>query len=121
MKMRNALLTLGAVASAAKIAKELTGVDLDDVFGSVGLTRRRSHVLENIALVGAGALAGAGAALLLAPKSGSETRRLIRQEVDRLGQAATEAMHTGTEASRTMMSGARGQESRSQEQKHSHA
>ncbi len=118
MKIHNVLLTVGAIASAAKIAQEVTGMDLDDVLGAAGLMRNRSRALSNIAFLGAGALVGAGAALLLTPKSGPETRRMLREQADRLGQAASEVMQAGTEAGRSMP--ARGQEaSRGSEHKHS--
>jgi hypothetical protein len=104
MKVQNILLAVGAVASAVKIAQEVTGFDLDDVFGAVGLARSRSHTLENIAFLGTGALVGAGAALLLAPKSGPETRRAIRQQADKLSQAASEVMQASTEAGRSFAS-----------------
>jgi hypothetical protein len=118
MKVQNILLTLGAVAGAAKIAKEATGIELDDVFGAMGLTRRRNRVLSNIAFLGAGALAGAGAAMLFTPKSGRETRRMIRQQADRLGHAASEVMQAGAESGRSIA--ARGQDAlRASEHKHS--
>lgn len=121
MKIRNVLMTVGAIASAAKIAQEMAGIDIDDIFGAVGLTRTRSRVVQNVAFLGAGALVGAGAAMLLTPKSGPETRRMIREQADRLSHAASEAVQSGTEAGRSLVS--RGQEalrSGSTEQKHSH-
>lgn len=92
MDTRKLLMSLGTAIAASKIAKSVTGIELEDVLGSVGLSRRRSHFLENFGLVAAGALVGAGAAILFAPSSGSETRRRLGGEASRLGQAAMDAV-----------------------------
>lgn len=120
MKIQNVLLTVGAIASAAKIAKEATGIELDDIFGAVGLTRARNRTLQYLGLFGTGALVGAGTAMLLTPKSGPEARKLIRQQADRLGHAASEVMQAGSEAGRSITS--RAQDAlRVPEQKHPHS
>jgi len=92
MDTRKLLISLGTAIAASKIAKSVTGIELEDVLGSVGLSRRRSHFLENLGLVAAGAVVGAGAAILLAPSSGRETRRLIGDQASRLSQAAMDAV-----------------------------
>jgi hypothetical protein len=60
-----------------------------------GSPYRRSADWERIALVGAGllvgALVGAGAALLLAPQSGQETRKTIRRKARVARHRATDA------------------------------
>jgi gas vesicle protein len=59
-----------------------------DALGFVGLERRRSRMWERIALVGAGAAVGAGTALLLAPASGKETRKRIKERAVELAEEA---------------------------------
>jgi gas vesicle protein len=78
---------------------------VDDVLGRVGLARNRSHVGENLAYLGAGVLVGAGAALLLAPMSGSDTRARLGRKIDELGEAAANAV----EAVENKVPGLRGQ------------
>jgi len=58
----------------------------------VGLSRRRSYLLENLALVGIGAVVGAGTALLFAPASGSETRERVASEFGRVKDATVDAL-----------------------------
>jgi hypothetical protein len=56
---------------------EIKNISRDDVLAALGLQVRPSAlgaVLTSIGLLGIGALLGAGAALLLAPKSGRELR-----------------------------------------------
>ena len=53
------LVSLGSTLAATKLAQTLSRLETDDVLRVVGLSRRRSTLLENIALFGAGALAGA--------------------------------------------------------------
>lgn len=85
-------LFLSAVAALAtsKVAKTITSIELADVLGVVGLERRQNRALENLGLIAVGALAGAGAALLLAPATGRETRERMGRELNRLGSAASE-------------------------------
>jgi gas vesicle protein len=52
----------------------IRNLDRDDALGWVGLARRKGP-FESIALFGAGIVVGAGAAMLLAPMSGSDLRR----------------------------------------------
>lgn len=92
MDTRKLLMSLGTAVAASKLARSVTGLEIEDVLGTVGLSRRRSHFLENLGLVAAGAVIGAGAAILFAPSSGRETRRLIGDEASRLGQAAMDAV-----------------------------
>jgi hypothetical protein len=92
MNAKNILFSLGAAIATSKLAKTVTHLDADDFLGGIGLSRRRSHALENVALVTMGALIGAGAALLFAPMSGPETRARIGRKVDELGEAASQAV-----------------------------
>jgi hypothetical protein len=89
---RNLLMSLGTAIAASKFAKGLAGLELEDVLGTVGLARRRSHALENIAFVGLGVLIGAGVTALFAPASGRETRQRIGEEATKFGQAAKQAV-----------------------------
>lgn len=54
----------------------LRGLQADDALGMVGLSRRRSPVAA-MGIFSAGVVVGAGAALLFAPMSGTETRRRL--------------------------------------------
>lgn len=92
MNTRKYLMSLGAALATSKIARQLQALDSDDILGTIGLERRRSHVWESVAVFSLGAIAGAGAALLLAPASGRETRAKLGTELDRL---ATEVKNEG--------------------------
>jgi len=88
------LLSVGSAVLASRIARSIQSVDADSVLGRVGLARNRSHVAENLAYLGAGALVGAGVALLLAPESGRDTRARIGRKIDELGEAAASAVES---------------------------
>lgn len=92
METKKLLMSLGAAIAASKVARTVSGIELEDVLGSVGLSRRRSHFLENLGLVAAGAIVGAGAAILFAPSSGRETRRRLSDEASKLSGAAMDAV-----------------------------
>mgnify|MGYP001551653151 CR=1 FL=1 len=92
METKKILMSLGTAIAASKLAKSVSNIELEDVLGSLGLSRRRSHFLENLGLVAAGAVVGAGAAILFAPSSGSETRRRLGSEASKLGSAAMDAV-----------------------------
>ena len=55
------LMSLGSTLAATKLVRAVSRVEANDVLQYVGLARRRSHMLDNLALLGMGALAGAGA------------------------------------------------------------
>ncbi|MFO7178717.1 MAG: YtxH domain-containing protein [Pseudomonadota bacterium] len=93
MTTRSFLMSIGTSLASRKIAQALAEVDLDDVLDRMGLTRKRTTPLENLAYFGLGALAGAGAALLFAPAPGRELRATARERLDRLAAAANERMH----------------------------
>jgi len=92
MDNKKLLMSLGSAIAASRIAKSISGIELEDVLGTVGLARRRSHWLENLGLVAVGAVVGAGAAILFAPNSGSDTRRRLGQEASKIGTAALDAV-----------------------------
>jgi hypothetical protein len=74
------------------------GIGTEDILAALGLERRRSGtdvLVPTIAIFAAGALVGAGAALLMAPRSGREMRRQLRGKATELG---TSAGHMLTEA-----------------------
>src|SRR5690606_38529964 len=64
------LVSLGSTLAASRLAQSIGSIQANDMLRVVGLARRRNYFLENLALVGAGALAGAAVALLVAPASG---------------------------------------------------
>jgi hypothetical protein len=87
-KTRNALFSLGAAIATTKLAHTVLGLGLDDVLQPLGLARRRRNWPGNLALVGAGLVAGGALALLLAPASGEETRARVAKKVGELGDVA---------------------------------
>lgn len=92
METRKLLMSIGTAIAASKVAKSVSNLEFEDVLGTLGLSRRRNHVLENLGLVAAGAIVGAGAALLFAPSTGRETRRRLSTEASRLGGVAMDAV-----------------------------
>ena len=100
MKIINSLIAIGTAAAAGALARTIGGLRFEDVLGTIGLERRRSHALGGIGLFGVGAAIGAGAALLLTPKNGKEMREVVRQEVERLGEAAKDALRQESEPTR---------------------
>ena len=69
--------------------QDITNMDKNDVLGMLGLEARRSdtsRVLKTLATFGIGLVVGAGVALLLAPKAGSELRQDLRTKFRRDGK-----------------------------------
>jgi hypothetical protein len=95
MDAKKVLMSVGAAIASNKLARSVSSsisdLEADDVLALIGLQRRRTPVLESLALIGLGAIVGAGAALLLAPASGRETRERLGRELGKLGDAASEA------------------------------
>lgn len=91
------LVSLGAAIAAPKIVRSISEVRWEKVLGSVGLARKPRHALENVALVGAGAILGTGVVLLWAPNRGEETRALLGRKASKL---AREASKLGRKASK---------------------
>ena len=92
MKTMKIIAAIGTVMTAVRVIKTVTNIGPDDILDFVGLERRRNHGWEKLAFFGIGALAGAGAGLLLAPASGRETREKLGEGVDKLATKATEAL-----------------------------
>jgi hypothetical protein len=92
MNTSKILVSLGAALATSKLAKSLSRLDADDLLGTVGLARRRSYALQDAALIGAGAVIGAGVALLFAPTTGVEARAKIGKKFEELGDATTDAL-----------------------------
>ena len=105
MRASKVIMSIGSAIAATKLAQMASSVRLEDVLGTVGLSRRRSHALENLLFLGAGAAVGAGAALLFAPASGRETRARIGKEVSKLSEAASDAVRETTESARALLHG----------------
>jgi hypothetical protein len=103
MTAKKMLMSIGTAIAASRLAHMASGFRFEDVLGTVGLARRRSHVLENLLFLGAGAAVGAGVALLVAPMSGRETRARIGKEVSKLTEAASDAMRETTESARALL------------------
>jgi len=64
--------------------KDLRNLDKDDLLGLVGLETKpstSSYLTGTLGTFGLGLLVGAGIALLLAPKPGSELREDIREKL----------------------------------------
>ena len=86
------LVSLGSTLAATKLAQTLSHLEADDVLNVIGLARRRNYLFENLALIGIGALAGAGAALLFAPASGTETRERMAYELGKVKEKTVDAL-----------------------------
>jgi hypothetical protein len=92
MKITKVIVAVGAAVAAAKTIKQITNYGVGDMLDLVGLERRRNHGWEKLAFFGMGALAGAGAGILLAPRSGRETREKIGDGMEKLATKATDAL-----------------------------
>ena len=103
MRATKVIMSIGTAIAASKLAQFASGWRFDDVLGTMGLSRRRSHALENLLFLGAGAAVGAGAALLFAPAAGRETRARIGKEVSKLTEAAGDAVRDTAESARALL------------------
>jgi gas vesicle protein len=85
------------------------------MLGWMGLYRRRS-TLGSLALIGAGALAGAGIAMFVSPRSGRDTRQGVVRGVQRLRRKGSEILRSAREEVRELAEsgdgGKEGQEAR---------
>lgn len=88
MQTSKVLTLIGSALVSSKLGRRVSAIELDDVLGVMGLARRRSYLGQSLALLGLGAAVGAGVALLLAPASGRETRKLLGQTIEKLGEGA---------------------------------
>ena len=69
-------MVLKGVSATGAIIAMLQRLDRDDGLAWIGLSRRRSPLLT-VALLGAGAAAGAGVALWFAPMAGADLRNFL--------------------------------------------
>lgn len=92
MQASKVLMMIGSALASSRLGREVSGIELSDVLGVFGLARRRSYLLQNLVLLGAGAAVGASVALLLAPARGSETRKRLSQGVEKLTDQAAEKL-----------------------------
>ena len=87
--------------------QDIKNMDKDDFLGILGLESKHSftnQLLGTLGTFGIGLLVGAGVALLLAPKAGSELRHDLRAKLHRDGKSAdayrTETTGVGEAAGR---------------------
>jgi gas vesicle protein len=76
--------------------RDLTDLDKDDILGALGLQSRSSTtgwLFGTLGLFGLGMVVGAGVALMLAPKTGTELRRDLEGRIktvrERIGNGQT--------------------------------
>ena len=93
MQASKVLMMIGSALASSRLGRDVRAIELSDVLGVFGLAQRRSNFAQNLALLGVGAAVGAGVALLLAPASGSETRKRLSEGVEKLSEQATEKLH----------------------------
>jgi hypothetical protein len=87
-QLRNLVSIGAALASGAAFRSVSSSPVFSDPLSLIGLERRSTRIVERTALVGIGLLVGAGAALFLAPFSGTELRRRVSSKVDDLAKDA---------------------------------
>ena len=76
--------------------RNLKPPDRDDLLEMIGLERKQGRVSSFFwaaSFIGAGALLGAGVALLFAPKSGRELRQSVRTQLGLPGDIPTRGVH----------------------------
>lgn len=72
---------------------QLRNLNKDDILSALGLEQQRStteSVAPGLGFFVAGLIAGLGAGLLLAPRSGEETRNMLRDHADQAQDAVRE-------------------------------
>ena len=82
------------------LKKQVRGYDKDDVLRLLGVEERRSGgdvFFTSLGIFAAGVLVGAGAALLLAPKTGAELRTDLRNRI----QSGTEGVSSQLSGTQT--------------------
>lgn len=90
---KKTILSAAAGLASTRIAQMVSGMDANDFLRPLGLTRRRSSWLPNLALLGAGVVIGGVGALLFAPTSGADTRARIAKRANELSDAASVQVH----------------------------
>src|SRR5450432_4638244 len=85
MNLNKTLWTIGSMIGAQQAMKAVRRFELNDLLGVVGLERQPSilsRALPTLGLIAVSAAVGAGAALLLAPSSGSELRSCLSSGIN---------------------------------------
>jgi len=85
MNFTKTALATGSAIGARKLIEAAENLELDDILRFIGLVRRPgslSRILPAIGLVTVSAAVGAGAALLLAPSSGTKLRARLTDGMD---------------------------------------
>jgi hypothetical protein len=90
--LRNLIFSVGAAIAGTKIVRAVSDLEFDDVLAPIGLSRRRTHIVQDVALLSAGMVLGGAVALIFAPMSGRETRQRIASKADELGDAAAQKL-----------------------------
>jgi len=90
--VRNIIFSIGAAIAGTKIVRAVSDLEMDDLIAPLGLSRRRSHLATDLALLGTGMLVGGAVAILLAPASGRETRERIASKANELGDMANDKL-----------------------------
>jgi hypothetical protein len=90
--VRSILLSIGAAIAGTKIVRAVSDLGVDDMLSPLGLSRRRSHVATDLALLGTGMIVGGAVALIFAPSSGAETRQRLARKADELGGVAADKL-----------------------------
>lgn len=92
MSLPKLLITLGVALAKRRLARKVSNFRLEHLLGVAGLARRQTHFGQGLLIFGGGALVGAGAALLLAPASGKETRNRIGERNNKLESATSDSL-----------------------------
>ncbi|MDX2052840.1 MAG: YtxH domain-containing protein [Polyangiaceae bacterium] len=92
MQLMKLLMSIGGAVATTRLARSVSDLNSNDLLGLVGLSRRESHFGQGLLLFSGGAVVGAGVALLLAPASGQETRKMLGERFDKLSTAAGEKL-----------------------------
>lgn len=90
--VRNMIFSIGAAIAGTKIVRAVSDIEADDLLAPLGLSRRRSHLATDLALLGTGMLVGGAVAILLAPASGRETRERIASKANELSDMANDKL-----------------------------
>ncbi len=85
MNFTKTALAIGSALGARELIDSVESLELDDILNLVGLERKPSSIarlLPAIGLITVSAAVGAGAALLLAPSSGTQLRARLSDGID---------------------------------------
>lgn len=96
MKYAKALWAIGSLVGAQQAVRVARRLEFDDLLALIGVQRRHTAVqsiLPTIGLVSLGAVVGAGAALLVAPRSGAELRQRLSEKMDKFADKLQDLQH----------------------------